>query len=189
MRRRSQALHTFASPLRALERDFIMPSHFNIRPATPNDADVIAEHRARMFDEMGEVPPGSFEMLRTRCRDRLREALSNGEYIGWLAIPASEPNVIAGGAGVQLRQVLPHPLSRGEKWIGIADGRHATVLNVFTDPEWRRQGVAQLLMNEIIEWSRAENLDGLVLHASEAGRTLYEGLGFTATNEMRFTGD
>lgn len=165
-----------------------MPGQFTIRRATPSDADVIAEHRARMFDEMGDVPPGSFETLRNRSRDRLREAISTGEYIGWLAAPAAEPNVIAGGAGVQLRQALPHPLTRGEKWIGIADGRHAVVLNVFTDTRWRRQGVAQLLMEQIIEWSRAENLDRLVLHASEAARTLYEGLGFTTTNEMRFTG-
>ena len=52
---------------------------------------------------------------------------------------------------------------------------------------WRHQGVAQLPDGkQIIDWSRAENLDRLVLHASDAGRTLYEGLGFTTTNEMRF---
>ena len=41
----------------------------------------------------------------------------------------------------------------------------------------------------MLAWARAERLDRLVLHASDAGRPLYERLGFAATNEMRFTGE
>jgi GNAT superfamily N-acetyltransferase len=60
---------------------------------------------------------------------------------------------------------------------------------VFTEPDWRRQGVAVRLLQTIIAWARAERLDRLVLHASEAGRLLYTGLGFVGTNEMRLAGD
>ena len=70
----------------------------------------------------------------------------------------------------------------------IADGRHATIINVFTEPQWRRQGVALLLLQGIIDWARTERLDRLVLHASDAGRALYERLGFVGTNEMRLAG-
>ena len=162
-----------------------MSDRFTIRLATPEDSDTVAEHRARMFDEMGEVPPEAFEVLRTKSRDRLRNLIRRGEYVGWLAIPARDPNIIAGGAGIQLREVLPHPLSRANQWIGIAEGRHAIIINVFTEPQWRRQGVALLLLHRIIDWARAEQIDCLVLHASEAGRSLYERLGFVGTNEMR----
>ena len=58
-------------------------------------------------------------------------------------------------------------------------------MNVFTEPEWRRRGIAALLLEEIIEWSRKEFLDRLVLHASEEGRTLYGRVGFVPGNEMR----
>ncbi|MBA3762926.1 MAG: GNAT family N-acetyltransferase [Chthoniobacterales bacterium] len=78
-----------------------------------------------------------------------------------------------------------HPLKRSGTTVGIAGGRLGTVLNVFTEPEWRRRGVAGLLMQRIINWSRDAGLDGLTLHAADAGRTLYEKLGFVATNEMR----
>ena len=162
-----------------------MSERFKIRLATPDDVDAIAEHRARMFDEMGEVPPGAFELLRVKSRDRLQDFLKRGEYIGWLAIPAQRPDIIAGGAGVQLRHVLPHPLSRTNAGNGIAEGRHAIIINVFTEPQWRRQGIALLLLQRIIDWAQAERLDCLVLHASEAGRSLYEQLGFVGTNEMR----
>jgi GNAT superfamily N-acetyltransferase len=162
-----------------------MSERFTIRLATPEDVEAIATHRARMFDEMGEVPPEAFEILRSKSCERLRDLLQQGEYIGWLAIPARNPDIIAGGAGVQLREVLPHPLSRANQWNGIAEGRHAIVLNVFTDPPWRHQGVAMLLLQRVIEWARSERLDRLVLHASETGRPLYERLGFVGTNEMR----
>ena len=127
--------------------------------------------------------------MRAKSCERLRDLLKRGEYIGWLAIPTQNPDVIAGGAGVQLREVLPHPLSRANQWNGIAEGRHAIILNVFTEPQWRHQGVAMLLLQRIIHWARAERLDRLVLHASEAGRPLYERLGFVGTNEMRFAGE
>jgi GNAT superfamily N-acetyltransferase len=138
---------------------------------------------------MGEVPPGAFEILRAKSRGRLHDFLTRGEYIGWLAIPTHRPDIIAGGAGVQLREVLPHPLARANEGNTIAEGRHAIIINVFTEPEWRREGVALLLLQRIIDWARAERLDRLVLHASEAGRSLYERLGFVGTNEMRLGGE
>ena len=46
-----------------------------------------------------------------------------------------------------------------------------------------------LLMDEIIRWARAEKLDRLLLHTSAQARSLYERMGFTETNEMRFNGD
>lgn len=164
-----------------------MSERFTIRLATPADAAAIAEHRARMFDEMGQVPPESLETLRAKSCERLRDLLQRGDYIGWLAIPAQNPDNIAGGAGVQFREVLPHPLSRANQWNGIADGRHAIILNVFTEPQWRHQGVAMLLLQRVIQWARTERIDRLVLHASEAARPLYERLGFVDTNEMRLT--
>jgi GNAT superfamily N-acetyltransferase len=157
---------------------------FQVREAQPEDAPVIAWHRARMFQDMGELPDPVFESLRAQAEVVLGEWLERGEYRGWLASPSDAPATIVAGAGVQLRQVLPHP-ARGAK---VAAGRHATVLNVFTEPAWRRQGLGELLMRRVLEWAAAERLDRLVLHASAEGRALYKRLGFVATNEMRFRG-
>lgn len=164
-----------------------MSDIFRVRLATSDDADIIAWHRARMFQDMGEVPDNLFDEFRVRARDPLREALTRGDYIGWLASPENESNII-GGAGLLLQRTLPHPLSRSTDEVRIAVGRHGIILNVFTEPEWRRQGVAASLLGELIDWVRQERLDRLVLHASEEGRALYERLGFVASNEMRFAG-
>lgn len=164
----------------------IRSEQFTIRRANVEDAVVIANHRARMFQEMGTVPSGAFATLSEKSHSCLQAFLTSGEYIGWLAVPARDPEMVVGGAGVQTRRVLPHPLPASNR---IAEGRHAIILNVFTEPAWRRQGVALLLLRQIIQWSRDESLDSLVLHSSEAGHSLYERLGFVSTNEMRFAGE
>jgi RimJ/RimL family protein N-acetyltransferase/GNAT superfamily N-acetyltransferase len=161
---------------------------FVVRRATTEDASVIAWHRARMFQDMGEIPAALFDDFVAASRAWTERALASGEYIGWLAVPKNKPDAVVAGAGVQLRQVPPHPL-RPAKEGRFAKGRHAIVLNVFTEPEWRHRGVARLLMDEIMRWSREEKLDVLVLHASAQARSLYESMGFIATNEMRFGGE
>ena len=163
-----------------------MGQDFRIRLATPADAPVIALHRARMFQDMGELTGAAFEVLRVRAEVRLESMLQGGEYVGWLASPPDRLAEVAGGAGVQLRHVLPHPARTPEGGVSVAEGRHAIVLNVYTEPAWRRHGLAELLMRQLLAWAREERLDRLVLHASADGRRLYERLGFVATNEMRF---
>jgi GNAT superfamily N-acetyltransferase len=65
-------------------------------------------------------------------------------------------------------------------------GREGLILNVYVDPRYRRQGVARRLMEALIDWAPAAGIVRLVLHASEDGRSLYEALGFRASNEMLF---
>ena len=62
-----------------------MPRPFHVRLAVPKDADIIGSHRARMFRDMGDVPPHLFDKFYAMSRERLREQLTSGEYIGWLA--------------------------------------------------------------------------------------------------------
>jgi GNAT superfamily N-acetyltransferase len=157
---------------------------FQIRRAIAQDADIVAWHRARMFQDMGDVSGDAFEILRTKARAQLEQWIDSGDYIGWLATPANKPEMVVAGAGVQLQPILPRPV--GVSTIG--EGRQGTILNVFTEPQWRRRGIAGLLIQEIIIWSRNEQLDRLILHASDEGRSIYEKLGFVASNEMRFGG-
>lgn len=142
-----------------------------------------------MFQDIGEVPEAMFQPLRAASEKWLRPALASGGYIGWLASAATAPETIVAGAGVQLRSVAPHLHTNAEGKTTLARGRHAIVLNVFTEPKWRQQGIGTLLMREIIRWAGMEKLDRLVLHASAQGRQLYERLGFISTNEMRYARD
>jgi GNAT superfamily N-acetyltransferase len=160
-----------------------------IRLATIADLQLISWHRARMFQDMGELPLDSFEPFRAQSLKTLQRMFERGEYVGWLASAENKSDKIIAGAGVQLREVPPHPQPDANGKIDIVSGRQAIIQNVYTEPDWRRHGLAGLLIKGIVDWTREKGIDSLVLHASDEGRALYERLGFISTTEMRFRGN
>jgi len=166
-----------------------MPQDIMIRQATLADVGLIAHHRAAMFLDMGSAVPAVVERLTSDTEAYLRQAIPSGEYLGWLASLASGPADPVAGAGVQLRRVLPFPRRWPDGRVDVAHGLQGIVLNVYTEPAFRRRGLARRLMQKVLAWAREARIESLVLHAAPDGRAIYEQLGFSATNEMRFMGD
>jgi GNAT superfamily N-acetyltransferase len=162
-----------------------MPESFTVRTATAADAPTLAGHRAGMFRDMGVLPQHLYDAMVDASRRYFEEALPSGEYVGWVACPAARVTDVVAGAGVQVRRVLPHPGAGGRE---VVLGPQGVVLNVYTEPAWRRQGLAALLMTRVLDWAKANGVKSLVLHASDSARPLYEKLGFVPTNEMRYVG-
>ena len=156
-----------------------------VRRAEVGDALTIARHRAAMFADMGVLHASVSDTLAQETLAYLEEAIPSGEYAGWLAADRRQPESVLGGAGVQVRRVLPFPI-RETPMPRVGTGRQGTGLNVYTEPTSRNAGIARLLMGHVIGWAPEAGLESLVLHASSAGRALYEELGFVPTNEMRF---
>ena len=112
-----------------------MADKFRVRFATVDDAEVISRHRARMFQDRENcrrICPKLFApVLATNCvicftRPLRRLAAQFGKCT----------KQIIAGAGVHLRRVLPHPVKNAATF---ADGRDGVIVNVFTEPEWRRK--------------------------------------------------
>jgi GNAT superfamily N-acetyltransferase len=61
------------------------------------------------------------------------------------------------------------------------------IVNVYTEPTWRGRGIARALMQALMDWADTAGCDRVLLHASDAGRPLYQSLGFAPTNEMRWS--
>jgi GNAT superfamily N-acetyltransferase len=160
-----------------------------IHRATIADTSIIARQRAAMFVAMGSATPDIVDQLVAEAEVYLRSAIPREEYLGWLACPAAAPEQAVAGAGVQIRRVLPFPRRLPDGRTRIAEGRQAIILNVYTEPPYRRRGLARQLMTEVLHWARSVQLESLVLHASPDGQSLYEKLGFAMSNEMRFMGD
>lgn len=57
-------------------------------------------------------------------------------------------------------------------------GKTATILNVYTVPEYRRLGIATRVLRHIIDIARQQNVSLIDLNASAAGKPLYNMLGF-----------
>jgi GNAT superfamily N-acetyltransferase len=150
-------------------------AEITIREAAPSESAIILHHRRSMFRDMGEGTVEELDRMVEAARPWLARAMSNGSYRHWLAIDGS--GRVAGGGGVLLS---PWPANPHDPC-----SERAVILNVYTEPRFRRRGVARQVMTAILEWIKAYGLRGVNLHASDEGRHLYEKLGFEATNEMR----
>ena len=156
-----------------------------IRRATIEDIPIIARHRVAMFHDMGQLSDALKPDMERTTLALLPRTRPPGESVGWLAVPERAPPTVGAGAGAQLWSVQPYLRRSAGGASSVGDGRQALVVNVYTEPGYRRCGIARRLMREIIDWAQAEGIARVNLHASDAGRPLYESLGFTPTNEMR----
>jgi GNAT superfamily N-acetyltransferase len=152
-----------------------MSSTVTIRLAQPDEQDIILHHRRSMFLDMGEGTAEQLDRMVEVARPWFAQALADGRYRHWLVVDAE--GRIAGGGGVLLS---PWPANPHDPCT-----ERAVILNVYTEPKFRRCGVARLVMTAILDWIKAYGLRGANLHASPEGRKLYEKLGFEPTNEMR----
>jgi GNAT superfamily N-acetyltransferase len=159
-------------------------SAFDVRQAGLLDIPALSRHRAAMFRDMGKLSADLAPPLEAATASYLHAALLRGEYLGWVAEDRETPSAVIGGAGVQLRPILPRPADGSDD---VELGPEAIVLNVYVEPPWRRRGVGEAVMRVILDALAARGVRRVVLHASDEGRRLYERLGFTATNEMRLT--
>lgn len=145
-----------------------------IRLATTEDLQVICHHRRAMFDEMGLEPRVSHDESIAAFADWLLPRLVSGEYVGFLAEGHGR---IAAGAGLWVMDWPPTPQS-----IVV---RRGYVLNVYVEVDYRLRGLARRLLETAIAHAANQGLDVVTLHASDAGRPLYESMAFNPTNEMR----
>ena len=147
----------------------------SIRPADVSDMECILRHRTAMFREMGFTGEACLEQIRTVSEAYLREALVTGAYRGWMAVTAQ--GSVAGGGGVVITHWPGYP--------GAPEPKRAWILNIYTEPEFRRRGIARSLLQLMVQWGREQGYPFISLHASAEGRPVYESLGFVTSSEMR----
>lgn len=148
-----------------------------VRKASFSDLPLILSHRRKMFEEMRIGGPAGLDAMDRESEAFFSAAMKDGSYRGWL-VEDPTGRVVAGG-GIGLISFPPNPKN--------PSSRRATIFNVYTEPEFRRRGLARKLMNLMIDWCRENGFAWVMLHASEAGRPLYESMGFERTSEMQLS--
>jgi GNAT superfamily N-acetyltransferase len=148
---------------------------FRIREAGIKDLRHILHHRRAMFEEMGFRDGSVLDRVDKASEHYFSEALRSGTYKGWLA--EAEGEQIVGGGGIVVAAWPGYP--------GENRAQRAWILNMYTEPGARRRGVAKRLLEAMLGWCRIQGFSAISLHASAAGRSLYETMGFEQTNEMR----
>lgn len=114
-----------------------------------------------------DIRPASYGNI----RQYFAESLRDGSYIG--AVADLDGTLVSSAGLVFFRK--PPSLMGGKGIIGY-------VTNVYTAPEWRRRGIAGELMKILIEQGRLTGADKLYLGSTEAGKSVYESVGFEGIN-------
>lgn len=147
------------------------------RLANAGDIDALVRHRAEMFAETGMRRDERFETMLTNSERWFRARVADGTYLGFLIAPTDSPRRIVAGGGLL---VLDWPPTHRD-----AGTLRGYILNVYVEPDHRRRGLARDVTEACLDTCRARGIHIVTLHASAAGRRLYERLGFAVTSEMR----
>jgi len=151
-----------------------MPGNPAIRDASTSDIPEILRQRRRMYEDIHHSDSVILDAVVSLSSAYLKTAMADGSFRAWLAVDGDR--AVAGGAVI----ISPWPAHPYD-----LECRRATILNVYTDPEYLRRGIARKLMQTIIAWCQREGFARVTLHASDDGRHLYESLGFESSNEIR----
>jgi GNAT superfamily N-acetyltransferase len=154
-----------------------------LRPATVADTPTLVEHRSLMVEEIRvaqhrNIDPAYLAAFNDAYDAYLRETLPDGRTWGWVVEAAGVP--VASGA---MSVIVYPPLYSG------IHGPRGLLYGLYTVPAFRRRGLAKRIVQAAIESCRERGLSAVLLHASDAGRPLYESMGFTPTSEMRLVLD
>ncbi len=152
-----------------------MSNEFNFIKASIEDIDKVVSLRLALFKELGEVnSTQEINLVETSTREYLQKAFLNNEFISYIVERNGEPLSTSGMV-----------LFKRPPYLENLQGIEAYILNMYTVPEYRGNGLAKRLLEFCIEDSKKRGVKRIWLHASEDGEHLYKKMGFsTKKNEM-----
>lgn len=144
-----------------------------VRKLTVSDVELVCRHREAMFRDAGRSEDVLHVMTR-HFRDWLTPRLLDRSYFGFVICDDDTP---IAGIGLMLIDWPPHPSHP-------TSDKRGYVLNVYVEPEHRRQGWARELMRLAEAEFTQRGVAFAILHATEKGRGLYAQTGWNGTTEM-----
>jgi ribosomal protein S18 acetylase RimI-like enzyme len=129
-----------------------------------------------MFVSMPNPNDSVLDVMCQAFEPWVRERITEGKYLGWIV---EEGGLAVASAGLLILDWPPHSLHP-------ASHERAYLLNVYVEPEFRKRGLAHGLLERCLAEARRRQIRVITLHSSDAGRSVYEKLGFRPTSEMMY---
>lgn len=133
-----------------------------------NIQELIELRLAYLSDDFGELEPEQVLQLRETLPGYFKWHLQR-DLLAFVA--RNDEGRMVSCAWLLLVEKPPSPR--------FPNGRTGVLFNVYTRPEYRRQGLARKVMGKLIEEAYDRQLDVIELHATDDGYPLYQSLGFT----------
>ena len=134
------------------------------RKLTPSDLDTFIRMRITQLREEGATEDIDLEPA---LKDYYNRHLSDGTFVSWLALDGEK---IIGTSGMSFVEKPPY--------FSCPTGRIGLLSSMYTDPGYRRMGIAKELLDRVINEAREYGCGAVHITASDMGVKLYTAYGF-----------
>lgn len=141
---------------------------YEIKRAAIEDIDALTKLRIKVLRAANQLPDDTdMSEVERQSHGYYQKALSDGSHIAYLAFDGTR---FAGTGAVSFFRVMPtYHNPSGDK---------AYIMNMYTDPAYRRRGVAMKLLDLLVQDCKRKGITAISLEATDMGRSLYEKYGF-----------
>lgn len=105
--------------------------------------------------------------LRPALLDYYTRHMADGTFVSWLAVDGER---IVGTSGMSFVEKPPY--------FGCPSGKMGLLSSMYTDPEYRRHGIARELLSRVVGEARRYGCGTVQITASDMGVLLYTDFGF-----------
>ncbi|MBR4357050.1 MAG: GNAT family N-acetyltransferase [Butyrivibrio sp.] len=134
------------------------------RRLTEEDLAIFIEMRITQLREEGAKDDID---LRPALNDYYRRHLNDGTFVSWLALDGEK---IVGTSGMSFVEKPPY--------FGCPSGKIGLISSMYTDPSYRRRGIAKDLLTKVMDDARKYGCGAIQITASDMGVKLYTACGF-----------
>lgn len=106
-------------------------------------------------------------------KDYYARHMADGTFVSWIALDGDK---IVGTSGMSFVEKPPY--------FGCPSGRIGLLSSMFTDPAYRRKGIARELLSKVVEEARAYGCGTVQITASDMGVLLYTSFGFVKNSNF-----
>ena len=131
---------------------------------TEKELDIFIEMRINQLREEGAKEDID---LVPALKDYYKRHMADGTFVSWLAVDNEE---IIGTSGMSFVEKPPY--------FGCPSGKMGLLSSMFTNPRYRRMGIAKELLHRVGEEARKYGCGTIQITASDMGVKLYESYGF-----------
>ena len=101
-----------------------------------------------------------------------QNSLKNDTHLAYLIF---DDKTFVGAGGISYFQVMPTYHN--------PTGKKAYIMNMYTKPDYRRQGIAYKTLDLLVAEAKAKGITAISLEATDMGRPLYVKYGFIKMND------
>ena len=137
----------------------------NYRKLTKDDPETFIGMRITQLREEGATEDVD---LRAPLMDYYTRHMADGTFVSFIALDGEK---IVGTSGMSFVEKPPY--------FGCPSGKIGLLSSMYTDPGYRRRGIAKELLGRVVEEARLYGCGSVQITASDMGVLLYTDFGFT----------